>query len=68
MGEEYRRDELILGIDTDTVLEVGISGLNYRVGELVAVLFKCNSEGGANTPSLVDRILICIEYGSKSLT
>lgn len=59
-GDEYRRDKLILGIDTEKILEAGFSGLSTRSGDLMTVLFKYNSDGGAGTPRLADRMHIVL--------
>ena len=59
-GDEYRRDKLILGIDTEKILEAGFSGLSTRSGDLMTVLFKYNSEGGAGAPRLGDRMHIVL--------
>ena len=44
-GIEYRRDKIIICIDTERELEAGFSGLSTRAGDLMTVMFKYNSEG-----------------------
>ena len=59
-GDEYRRDKLIIGIDTEKVLEAGFSGLSTRAGDLMTVLFKYNSDAVEATQRLADRMHIVL--------
>ena len=59
-GHEYRRDKLIIGIDTEKVLEAGFSGLSTRSGDLMTVLIKYNNDGGIGAPRLADRMHIVL--------
>ena len=43
-GDAYRLNSLILGISTENVLEVGLTGLNTRVGDLRTAIFKNDKE------------------------
>ena len=63
-GDEYRRDNLILGLDTEKVLEAGFTGPNSRVGELMTVMCNYKSldvtigpvDAQIITPRFVDRM------------
>ena len=57
---EYRTEKLIIGIDTERVLEAGFSGLSTRAGDLMTVMLKYNSEGDANQTRLADRMHIVL--------
>ena len=48
-GSEYRESNIVIGIDTEKVLEVGFTGLNTRAGDLLTVKFKyAKPWGGGN--------------------
>ena len=57
---DYRTSRMIIGIDTEKVLEASYSGLSLRQGDLMTVMFKYNSDGGANQPILADRMHIVL--------
>ena len=59
---EYRYNKLIMGIDTEKVLDAGWTGINTRAGDLLRVTFEYNSadsEGTANA-RLADRMHIIL--------
>lgn len=56
-GLEYRDHKLILGIDTEKVLEAGYTGLNTRAGDLLNIDFKFNSSAADR---LADRMHIVL--------
>ena len=51
---------MVIGIDTEKVLEASYSGLSLRQGDLMTVMFKYTSDGGANQPILADRMHIVL--------
>ena len=57
---DYRTNKMIIGIDTEKVLEASYSGLSLRQGDLMTVMFKYYSDGGANQPILADRMHIIL--------
>ena len=54
-GREYHEDKLVLGIDTDKLLEAGFTGLNTTAGDLLTVKFK-HARPSAGGPTDDDRI------------
>ena len=48
-GNEYILNKFVIAIDTEKVIEAGLSGLNTRAGDLLTVKFKYNTPaaGGA---------------------
>ena len=60
---EFRYNKLIMGVDTEKVLEAGWTGLNTRAGDLMRVTFEYNSAdiaGGAVGGRLADRLHIVL--------
>ena len=57
---QYRSESMIIGIDTERVLEASFSGLSMRSGDLMTVMFKYNSEGDTNQTRLPDRMHIVL--------
>ena len=46
----YRLDKLLLAIDTELCWMCHLTGFNIRVCGLMTVVYKYNSDGGANAP------------------
>jgi hypothetical protein len=60
---EYKYNKLIMGVDTEKVLEAGWTGLNTRAGDLMRVTFEYNnadSTGGTVGARLADRLHIVL--------
>lgn len=60
---EYRDNKLILGIDTEKVLEAGFTGLNTRSGDLMTVKLSYADKGsavGSTYSRLADRMHIVL--------
>ena len=50
-------DKIIIGIDTERVLEAGFSGISTRASDLMTAMFKYNADG-ADQRRLADRMHI----------
>ncbi|MFM7989840.1 MAG: hypothetical protein ACKPKO_62050, partial [Candidatus Fonsibacter sp.] len=56
-GSHYRESKIVIGIDTEKVLEAGFTGLNTRAGDLLTVKFKYNrpwNGGNVNDSRVAD--------------
>ena len=62
-ASEYRDHKMILGIDTEKVLEAGFTGLNTRSGDLMTVKLSYANKGsavGSTYSRLADRMHIVL--------
>jgi hypothetical protein len=57
---DYRTTRMVIGIDTEKVFGSILQWLSLRQGDLMTVMFKYNSDGGANQPIIADRVHIVL--------
>jgi len=56
-SKQYRNSKLVLGIDTEKVLDAGWTGLNTRAGDLMRIVFEYQK---ADTKRYADRMHIVL--------